>query len=173
MQIQVAEIPEEGLQVDVDDVSWFPDHEVPRKGDLRASVHLVRTGERILANGSINLILLLSCDRCLTEFESSREIVFQLVFELNSEDPAIKLKEYECDRGEMDTVFLKEKAIDLSTLLYQQLILALPQRNLCKEECRGLCRSCGENLNVENCSCASEETGSPFKILGQLLNNKK
>lgn len=173
MQIQVAEIPEEGLQVNVVDVSWFPDHDVARKGDLRVSVHLVRRGERVLASGTISLVLLLACDRCLEQFESPQEIDFQLVFELNGEDPALAVKEYECDQGDIDTVFLKEPVIDLDTVLYQQLLLALPQRSLCNEECRGLCRKCGRKLNFEDCGCSSENTESPFKALGQLLKDKK
>ncbi|MEN8143248.1 MAG: DUF177 domain-containing protein [Thermodesulfobacteriota bacterium] len=173
MQIQVAEIPEEGMQVDVDDVSWFPGREVSRKGDLRASVHLTRSGERILASGSISLILVLACDRCLQEFAEPKKIDFQLVFELSGEDPALEQKEYECDQGEMDTVFLEKPVIDLSAVLYQQLILALPQSSLCREECLGLCRICGQNLNLEDCGCVREETSSPFKGLGQLLKDKK
>ena len=173
LQIQVTEIPEEGLQVDVVDVSWFPGLEVSRKGDLAVSVHLIRKGERILASGSIGLILVSACDCCLEGFEAPLEIDFQLVFELSGEDPALKVKEYECDRADMDTVFLKEPVIDLSTMLCQQLILGLPQRNICKEECLGLCKSCGKNLNVGNCGCANENIESPFNLLGQLLKDKK
>lgn len=173
MQIQVAEIPVEGLQVSVDDFSWFPAREVSRKGDLEVSVHLARRGERILVSGSIGFVLVAACDLCLEGFEAPHRREFQLVFELSGEDPALKVKEYECAPGDMDTVFLKEPAIDLSKLLYQQLILGLPQRNICKDECLGLCRVCGKNLNVENCDCDSERTESPFNLLGQLLKDKK
>lgn len=55
--------------------------------------------------------------------------------------------------------------INLAALLWQELMLALPIKVLCKPECRGLCPQCGKNLNQEVCSCESEIRDPRFAAL--------
>ena len=51
------------------------------------------------------------------------------------------------------------------------ILLELPSRILCKEDCRGLCAQCGANLNVNACSCQKDLTSrNPFSALASLLN---
>ena len=173
LQVQAVGIPEEGLSVNVTDASWFPDREVSRRGDLQADVFLSRSNERVFASGSIDLVMLFSCDRCLEKFELPKHITFRVVFDLSGEDPALATKEYECDKSEMDVVFLEEPVIDLGALLTQQLILAVPQKNLCRSDCRGLCSDCGADLNRKKCGCKVGDADSPFSTLGQLITKKK
>ncbi len=47
--------------------------------------------------------------------------------------------------------------INLVALLWEEFILALPEKVLCKPDCRGLCRNCGQNLNAGPCSCRSDD----------------
>jgi uncharacterized protein len=62
-------------------------------------------------------------------------------------------------------------AIDIGQALRDNLVLALPQRLLCREDCPGICPECGKNLNEGTCGCADKPTGkaSPFDSLKQLL----
>lgn len=173
LQVQTVEIPEEGLSVKVSDLSWFPDEEVMRRGDLKAEAFFSRSNERFVVSGSIDVVVVLGCDRCLGEFELPRNIIFRVVFDPNGEDPALAAREYECDKDEMDVVFLKEPVIDLGIILSQQVILAVPQKNLCRADCLGLCSSCGENLNMKKCSCRGGDSNSPFSVLGQLIKDEK
>ena len=50
-------------------------------------------------------------------------------------------------------VDLNTVSIDLGEDLRQEIILDLPIKILCREDCKGLCRGCGVNLNKENCRC--------------------
>lgn len=61
--------------------------------------------------------------------------------------------------------------VDIDQALRDNLLLALPQRLLCRENCPGICPACGKNLNEGSCGCASAHTGkaSPFDSLKQLL----
>ena len=63
--------------------------------------------------------------------------------------------------------------VDLDDLLRQQLYLSLPVKNLCAEECRGLCPGCGANLNQADCTCGAGEDRSPFAVLRQLQATRK
>lgn len=173
LQVQTVEIPEEGLSVKVTDESWFPEREVARRGGLEVEVSLVRRDERVFVAGSIDLVMLLSCDRCLAEIELPQHITFRVVFDLSGEDPALTAREYECEQSEMDVVFLEDTVIDLGDILSQQVIMALPQKNLCRSDCRGFCAGCGADLNKNKCSCEAGDSDSPFSVLRQLTTKKK
>ena len=176
LQIQFAEIPEEGLQVNVHDVSWFPDDEVARRGDPKVVVSLERNGERILVGGAIEVVLLLSCDRCLAEFASPYRVDFRVLLEVAEVGASLsepQLAEHEYSPGELEVVGLDRPVVDLADLLYQQMLLALPRKVLCQPDCQGICGRCGANLNAEGCDCADSSGASSFAALGQFLKNKK
>lgn len=86
----------------------------------------------------------LVCDRCLDEFEDVFEYDFShiLVTSLSNEDES---EEY---------VLCKDNILDLDELAISDLLLQLPSKILCKEDCRGLCFVCGQNLNEATCECS-------------------
>lgn len=172
LQIQFNAIPEGGLHLSVDDDSWFPDQELSKCGEPKVEIHLKRDGDRVVVDGSIEVTLVFSCDRCLEEFVSPQEIDFQLMLEVS--DPAGVLPsgqdaECEFDPGQNEVLFFDGQLVDLGDLLYQQMILAVPQKNLCRPDCRGICEHCGASCNSEQCGCASESGASPFASLDLLL----
>jgi uncharacterized protein len=61
--------------------------------------------------------------------------------------------EVELSGDELDLSFYEGDQVDLSPLVREQIILALPTRPLCRDNCKGLCASCGINLNTQACSC--------------------
>ncbi len=88
----------------------------------------------------------------------------------------------------MDEAFLRDKGdgeaepdedqytytghvLELDDAVRTAILLELPSRILCKEDCRGLCAQCGANLNVNVCSCQKDLTSrNPFSALASLLN---
>ena len=61
--------------------------------------------------------------------------------------------------------------LELDDAVRTALLLELPSRVLCKEDCRGLCPQCGQDLNVASCSCRREIADrNPFAALASLLN---
>ncbi len=172
LQIQFNEIPEEGLRLNVNDVSWFPDDEVARRGDPEVVVRLERSGDRVLVSGLIKVTLAFCCDRCLEEFVSPQEVDFKLVLEVASPEGVFTERqdaEYEFESGQIEVLFFDGNFVDLGELLYQQMILSVPQKNLCRVDCRGICEHCGASRNREQCGCAGELGASPFGSLRQLL----
>ncbi|GAC1447213.1 MAG: hypothetical protein PVSMB4_01990 [Ktedonobacterales bacterium] len=59
--------------------------------------------------------------------------------------------------------------LDLREAIRQNLLLALPMRTICREECAGLCPQCGHNLNAGPCGCEPEVVESRFETLRALL----
>ncbi len=123
--------------------------------------YVVNIGGTIELHGSASATVSLVCDRCTEEFE------YPLTFEIN--------ESYKKDDGytqvdeDSDIILLEGSVIDLDELLYMGVILNLPSKSLCSEDCKGLCLVCGTNLNHGECSCENENTDPRFDILDKLL----
>ena len=61
------------------------------------------------------------------------------------------------------------RGLDLREAIRQNLLLALPMKALCRENCAGLCSQCGKDLNEGSCDCVFEVEDDRFKSLRQLL----
>lgn len=107
--------------------------------------------------GTITAELLCTCDRCGTEFESVKETdINAVIVEENPEDDP--------------TLFtLEGDEIDLSDILETCFILDMETKFLCQEDCKGLCSSCGKNLNLGPCECR-KPIDPRFAVLEQLLD---
>ena len=165
MKVRFGEIPVEGLRYEINDESWFPDHEVQRTGPVKATVVLKRNGQdRVLLEGRIQTTIGFECDRCLENYTTDIDEPFTLDLEYapsNKLEPA----EHEISVSEMDMIYLKEPVVDIFEILSQQVFLWTPEKHLCSEACRGLCPRCGANLNQQTCNCKQDHTSSPFSVL--------
>jgi uncharacterized protein len=61
--------------------------------------------------------------------------------------------EVELNEEDLDLSFYEGDSVDLTPLIQEELVLALPTRPLCRETCKGLCPQCGANLNQQVCGC--------------------
>ena len=107
--------------------------------------------------GLLTAELIYICDRCGEEFESVKETVLDavLVEENTGDDPELFV--------------LQDDGIDLDEVLSTLFILDMETKFLCKYDCKGLCPTCGKNLNLGPCSC--RKTLDPrFAVLEQLLD---
>ena len=65
--------------------------------------------------------------------------------------------EVELDEKDTHTAFFTGTKLAIGDILREQILLALPMKALCAVDCKGLCPSCGANLNVKGCNCAKEQ----------------
>ncbi len=98
------------------------------------------------------------CDRCLAPFTRDYNIAIDhiLVTTLENEDS--------------DYVLLENYQLALDDLVQADILLELPYKNLCQEDCRGLCPQCGKNLNDGLCGCTTQSVDPRLAVLQQLLN---
>lgn len=169
MRIRFSEIPAAGLELDLSALAWFPDQELGRRGDLRATARLGWEHGRVVMVGSLAVTVLLPCDRCLesTAVELAGTFHCRLEVLAAAALPAAG-SEYCCPEDEMDIVYLAEEVVEVDELLRQQLYLLLPDKRLCHPDCRGLCPRCGVDLNHVSCDCGGEKPESPFAVLKKL-----
>jgi uncharacterized protein len=116
---------------------------------LQVDMTHVRSGEDLLLNGTVQGVLSGQCARCLETYPFTLSRSFSLVL-----TPQRSLgREVELSQDELSASFYSGEQVDLSALVHEQILLALPSVPLCREECRGLCDQCGTNLNRETCEC--------------------
>ena len=133
--------------------------------------HIYKAGDKYILNGRMDGGLQIKCDRCLEPFHYDVKSDFQLYLTLpilNSDKSDVELQD-----DDMDVDFIRGDVLDLDEIIREQVYLSLPMKGLCRENCSGLCPSCGRNLNKERCQCRQEQ-GHPgfatlknFKVKGE------
>jgi uncharacterized protein len=103
--------------------------------------------------GSVRTTLELPCSRCLEPFIWPIDSAFDLRYQPHARNTGEGEREIEED--DLTTAFYENEEIDLGQLTREQFYLALPMKPLCSDDCRGLCPTCGVNLNRSSCSCTN------------------
>jgi len=167
LKVQLAHIPEEGKQIDLTkDNAWFQENlpDVDRGSmDLAsaaASCRLSKVGEAVYLEGSMEATLVIPCCRCLENADVRTKSDFRYTF-VPAATQADDGEDEELDGLDAELSFYREEAIDLDPVLFEQIILQIPIKVLCHEECKGLCPNCGANLNVAACSCGTTAPAAP------------
>ena len=111
----------------------------------KAQFHLV---------GRVTTTLEMPCSRCLEAFTVAVDAAFDLRYQPHAEHHAAGEREVEAD--DLDTAYYENDEIDLGQLMQEQFYLGLPMKPLCTDGCKGLCPTCGTNLNRSTCSCHTE-----------------
>ncbi len=121
-------------------------------------MRLTNAGDRLLAEGRVKGEVRLECSRCLTEYCANF---------------SVDLKESFCHKGqcegEEDVLEFVGDKIDIAAAINQSLHLWVPIKNLCSEDCRGLCSKCGVNLNEASCDCTKEGIDPRLAVLKDYL----
>jgi len=131
--------------------------------------------------GRIRGSLELACSRCLEPFTFPLDAPFDLRYlpqHLNvggggaaDDDDDEDGDAVEVGGDDLTTAFYKDDQIDLAHLVREQLYLVLPMKPLHRDDCKGLCPSCGANLNETTCACRDEWIDPRLAPL-QALKNK-
>lgn len=127
----------------------------------------LKSGELRL-RGTVKTEAEVSCDRCLKAIPKSINQSFDAVFVPASEDirqPSIELAANDLSKG-----IYEGNVFDLRELAREQLLLSIDTRTLCREECKGLCPTCGVDLNLKACECKQDDVDPRWAVLSKLKN---
>ena len=106
----------------------------------------------IRVTGGFAIKVELSCARCLEPINREVTRKFDLLYRPRGADAG--REELSVTAVEAEVGYYEGGGLLLEDLLREQILLALPFRAICREDCRGLCVHCGRNLNLEQCGCA-------------------
>lgn len=120
----------------------------------------------VLIKGSTKISLFLFCSRCLKKIEYPFDISFQkeIDFKLTEEERAENLDE---------TNFITGYNLDVDILIREEIVMGFPMKILCKPDCKGICKTCGTDLNEKDCGCDNTEYDPRMSVIRDIFNNFK
>ncbi|MBI4529488.1 MAG: DUF177 domain-containing protein [Deltaproteobacteria bacterium] len=128
-----------------------------------------RSGEDLFFTGRFRGTVEGCCSRCLKLYSFPIEKNFDFVLTPQPQSE----KKRELNTEEMGLSFYAGKEIELYPFIREQVLLSLPIRPLCDENCRGLCSGCGANLNDEVCLCFDPKADARMGIFRALKINQQ
>ena len=176
MKIQVSLIPEEGRQLQYTlEGDWY--REYLQKGGIDFRIHPTRVDaeiHRILETVTLDIrvetALDLECGRCLEPFTLPVQSGFRYTL-VPSRNPEAQKEELSDE--DVSFSYYQDDLIDLDALVYEQILLQVPMKPLCAEDCRGLCPQCGANLKTAPCPCRPEAVDSRLEALKKFKVKKQ
>lgn len=147
------------FQLDLTHLDFYGARPISRPIQVQGKV-TNRAGALVL-EGTASTVLDLTCDRCCKPFTAEKTVSLDslLATELENED------------SEDDFILLENGVADLDEAASTAFILAMDTKNLCSEDCKGLCDRCGADLNLGPCGCRPE-VDPRLAALAQLLDDK-
>jgi uncharacterized protein len=113
--------------------------------------------------GAVRTAIRYQCSRCLKDFSHALDTSFNLFYLPQAEwkrDEEVELKYEDMVIGYYDGIRL-----DVDLMVLEQIELAMPMKFICREDCRGLCPSCGADLNDGSCPCKGDATDTRLAVL--------
>lgn len=132
-------------------------------GGMQADAAAELVGMEIRVRGRVRGKLEPTCDRCLLPVILPVDREFDVTY--RPMETIAREEEVEISADELEVGFFSGEGIDLLDLVTEQVILAVPMKVVCREDCRGLCPTCGANRNLRDCNCSVPELNSPFASL--------
>ena len=124
------------------------------------------SGHQVLVNGHVDTRARVECDRCLKPVELPVSADFTLEYISGSDYESSEVAELTED-ALLVSVFNGE-ALDIDEIAKEQILLAVPTRMLCREDCKGICPECGTDRNTGECNCVTNEIDPRWAALKNL-----
>ena len=170
LKFKVADLPPDGAAIPLD-ISAVEFKALSRSHEHNSGLELAAplTGrlkieparDRVVVRGGFQTVVRLACSRCLEEYEQPVDEEVVVVFSPAADEESLE----EVEIQDLNEEYYHGDEIDLWPMLEEQLMLSLPIKSLCREDCLGLCPGCGENRNTGSCRCRSESGDSKWEAL--------
>ncbi|MBS1248639.1 MAG: hypothetical protein MAG431_00198 [Chloroflexi bacterium] len=132
------------------------------------TVTAIVSDDGIMVEGGLTAETELACTRCLCTFTHQVKISFAELYVYSRSKEKIE------DEGDLEIHLLPADGyIDVKPLYRQYALLDIPIKHVCSSECKGLCPTCGCDLNKEDCGHRQEKIDPRMAVLGQLLEEEE
>ena len=174
MQIELDKLAETGGKFEhtYQPAELILDEEQARLLDApQVSGRVSRSGQEVRVRGRITARAEVDCDRCLK--------AVTLPIEKDFDDTYVPASSYyeshtvELQDADLIQSVYENEVIDVDELVREQVLLALPIRALCSEECHGLCPVCGSDKNTKDCGCETVTVDPRWSALAQLKQERE
>ena len=120
--------------------------------------------EKLKITGSAKLTAAIPCDRCLEEVRTPLELVFSKEVDMRQTAEG-RIEDLD------ETDFVIGYNLDVDKLVYSEILVNWPMKTLCREDCKGICRKCGINLNHGSCGCDTVELDPRMAVIAEIFKN--
>ncbi len=122
--------------------------------------------------GDVELVFETNCDRCLAEVPMTLTLEFER--EVASPDAETDSLVDQGDREEDDELeFMEGYQLNVETFVHNEILLDWPMKILCRYDCKGICKVCGKNLNLEECGCDTFVPDPRMAAIQDIFNANK
>jgi uncharacterized protein len=135
-------------------------------GVIKVEVHLDKSISQIFLQAEIVAEGSFFCDRCLENFHQELNTAYSMMYVQGARSTIDLNKEEEIQLLRADMNY-----IDLDDDVRQYILLTIPQKLLCREDCQGFCPTCGVNKNIASCTCGAQVVDSRWDALKKLSHN--
>lgn len=139
------------------DLALDPDH-IRLAGSVVLRAVAYRAGDHIDVQGTVSAPVELVCDRCLAPIQRNLQAGVRVFAERREHRDRRPLEEVRED--DLGIVYHDGRFVDLTDDVRQVLLVELPWRSVCRDDCRGLCPRCGADLNEGPCRCGERDVDS-------------
>ena len=170
--------------IDISDILSCENKEITKKVQIELTSFVSRLGEfpitkaapielkianrenkQLLIQGDVDLTVSIPCSRCLEEVPT--EVHFEIDKEIKLENSVINDEEVD------ETDYLIGFDLDVDRLIYEEILVNWPMKVLCSEDCKGICKVCGINLNKGDCNCQRTELDPRMAAFQDVFNKFK
>jgi uncharacterized protein len=148
--------------INLDDISFQGDS-ISFPEPLDISGYIKNTGESLEMYAKITGYMVLPCSRCSLLHKRPIDMPLNLRFKRNGEP---------IDSEDLDVFVYTNKQIKLDDIALEYILLDLPIKRLCNDECKGICPHCGINLNEHECDCVKEDIDIRMEALRGFFADK-
>ena len=129
-----------------------------------------RSGNEVFVDGHLETRAQVECDRCLkpVDLPVSAEFALEYITGADYESRSTAALSEE----ELSVSVFDGESIDVDEIVKEQILLAVPARTLCREDCEGMCPDCGIDLNIGECGCTTNEIDPRWAALKDLKGPK-
>ena len=134
---------------------------------VKVSLSVSKSGAQLICRGKVETSARLECSRCLSVYD--QPVISDLDFVVDFAEGQEK------SNSDEDNYFVVDPSsgfLQIDNMVRESILLTLPLKPLCREDCKGLCPICGIDLNKSGCSCVKRETDPRWEKLKGLLDKK-
>jgi len=136
---------------------------------IEVDITTLVTGDEIICQGEVYGTVEIECSRCLDTFDL--QVSTRMQFIVKMLDSSVGLDNGESD-DDFEVIPKTQTVFDISQRIKDAIVLNLPVKPLCGDECRGLCPMCGVNLNESECECTPDKADERWDALKDIFDEE-
>lgn len=144
----------------------------PEFADLFGDLVIEKCGTTLRIKGTLRFSAMLECSRCLKGFTGPYEQPIELFYRTGKLEDSLPGKEVELHSDDLNVIVYNGNELDIWPDIREAMLLALPMKPLCSDNCHGICPSCGKDLNSGKCKCRNDSIDPRWESLLKLADKK-